>query len=565
VGGAAASPAPPPEPDRFDDLIPRWLFCVRQPVWQAAVALAVPAAVLAPLVALADPADVRFGPALAVAAIAVAASTSWWATLLGGAVIETAYWRWGVPPTSSFRLANGGSVASVIGMTVLLGGLVVLTRRIEQTVAQVRALDTERQRDWAQSEALRERAERLADQLTAALQTGNALARCDTRAEVAEALLRSASLPEPPSTGSVAVVDGQHLRLLAAIGSTPEVIARVERIDLSTSSWLPEVLAGQPVFVEEREEFAAQHPDARVLDLFPSGSWLVVPLRTEGTIGMLSLHYSRPQALRELEAYFALLAELLATSLARAAAQEARQAEMHHLEQSFAERDRIARTLSTSLLPPVLPELTGFRAAGWLEPASADEVAGDFYDLFPIGADWVAVLGDVAGKGAEAAAVTSLARYAARAGALSTPDPGKVVDLVDRALSSDPSDLLCTVAVVRYRGDREEIEVTLAGHHQARVLSGACVHRVGTYGSAAGLGLGSFTTEPAPFGRGDLLVLFSDGITERDPAFGHDELDQLLEGAPRDAQALVDHLRAHVHALRPERPDDIAVLVVQRD
>jgi sigma-B regulation protein RsbU (phosphoserine phosphatase) len=557
VARAVSSRARPSGSERFDDLIPRWLFCVRHPVWQAVLAVGLPAAALLPLVAVGDPADVRFGPSLALVGIVIAATTSWRATLLAGLAIEAAYWWWGVPPRSSFGLPSGGSVVSVAGMAVLLGGLVVLTRRIEDTVDQVRALDAERQRDLLRSKAL-------ADQLAAALRAGNALAGCETRAEVAAALLASVELPAPVTTGSVSLVEGRHLRVLAAHGSSAEILSRVESIDLATSTWLSEVLAGRPVFVERREDFAATHPGARVLDLFPSGSWLVLPFRTEGTVGMLSLHYADPQPLRELAAYFELLAELLATSLLRAGAEEARRAEMHHLEQSFAERDRIARTLSTSLLPPVLPELAGFEAAGGLVPASADEVAGDFYDLFTVGADWVAVLGDVAGKGAEAAAVTSLARYAARAGALSSRDPLQVVDLVDRTLSSDSSDLLCTVAVVRYRQDRGEVEVALAGHHHARIVSADGVQRVGTYGSAAGLGLGSFSPDSAPLQAGEVLVLFSDGITERDPAFGHDELDALLASGPRDAQALVQHLAERVQRLRPVHPDDIAVLAVRR-
>ena len=90
--------------------------------------------------------------------------------------------------------------------------------------------------------------------------------------------------------------------------------------------------------------------------------------------------------------------------------EELRLEHLSRLEQAFAERDRIARTLSTTLLPPRLPAPDGFTAAGWVLPAHAGEVAGDFYDLFTVaGGDWIGVLGDVCGKGAEAAAVTSLA------------------------------------------------------------------------------------------------------------------------------------------------------------
>jgi sigma-B regulation protein RsbU (phosphoserine phosphatase) len=339
----------------------------------------------------------------------------------------------------------------------------------------------------------------------------------------------------------------------------------LERADLTTSTWLGDVLAGKPVLVPDREAFATEHPTARALQLYPAGSWVVLPFRTEGSVGMLSLHYLTPQPLQDFELYFSLLAELLSTSLARSSSEAARRRELRELERSFAERDRIARTLSTSLIPTVLPDLPGFRTDHWLEPASADQVAGDFYDLFTVGhGDWIAVLGDVSGKGAEAAAVTSLARYAARTSALSRPDPLSVVDLVDRALTADSSDLYCTMVVVRWCSDQEELQVALAGHHPARLITDDGVQRVGAFGSAAGLDMGSFRLDTAAFHHGDVLLLFSDGLIERDPAFGEDELDELLASAPRDPGELVRHLQRHVERLAVVHPDDIAVLALQR-
>jgi sigma-B regulation protein RsbU (phosphoserine phosphatase) len=91
------------------------------------------------------------------------------------------------------------------------------------------------------------------------------------------------------------------------------------------------------------------------------------------------------------------------------------------------ERDRVqrlARTLQQTLLPPALSEVPGMEVAAYYHPASADEVGGDFYDLFPLTEDtWGFFLGDVSGKGAAAAVVTSLARYTLRAAAVHDPDP----------------------------------------------------------------------------------------------------------------------------------------------
>ncbi|HEV7846881.1 MAG TPA: GAF domain-containing protein, partial [Thermoleophilaceae bacterium] len=102
----------------------------------------------------------------------------------------------------------------------------------------------------------------------------------------------------------------------------------------------------------------------------------------------------------------------------------------------FRERSRIARTLQESLLPPMLPSLPGldlaarFRAAG-----EGLEVGGDFYDLFETGdSGWAVAIGDVCGKGSEAAAITALARYTVRAAAMRQDGPSQILGLLNEAL-----------------------------------------------------------------------------------------------------------------------------------
>src|SRR5687767_3968748 len=77
----------------------------------------------------------------------------------------------------------------------------------------------------------------------------------------------------------------------------------------------------------------------------------------------------------------------------------------------------------------------GMEVAAYYHPASVDEVGGDFYDLFPLTGDsWGFFLGDVSGKGAEAAVVTSLARYTLRSAAVYNPEPIKVLDNLNTVL-----------------------------------------------------------------------------------------------------------------------------------
>ena len=86
----------------------------------------------------------------------------------------------------------------------------------------------------------------------------------------------------------------------------------------------------------------------------------------------------------------------------------------------YSERAYIARTLQESLLPAELPEIPGIEAAARFRPTGeGNEVGGDFYDLFETGSrGWTVVMGDVCGKGPDAAAVTALARYTLRAAAM---------------------------------------------------------------------------------------------------------------------------------------------------
>ena len=99
------------------------------------------------------------------------------------------------------------------------------------------------------------------------------------------------------------------------------------------------------------------------------------------------------------------------------------------------ERERLQTLVSTlqrSLLPSALPSVPGLEAAAYYHFASQDEVGGDFYDLFPLGADRCGLfLGDVCGKGAQAATVTSLIRYTLRAAAVYDPDPAAVLSTLD--------------------------------------------------------------------------------------------------------------------------------------
>ena len=119
-------------------------------------------------------------------------------------------------------------------------------------------------------------------------------------------------------------------------------------------------------------------------------------------------------------------------------------------EESEARATALARTLQQTLIPPHLPEIDGVEVGAEYRPAGdGSEVGGDFYDFFQAGDDWVVTIGDVCGKGVEAAVVTALARYTLRAAAMQDPSPAGALTLLNDALHRSDADRFCTAAVMR--------------------------------------------------------------------------------------------------------------------
>ena len=137
-------------------------------------------------------------------------------------------------------------------------------------------------------------------------------------------------------------------------------------------------------------------------------------------------------------------------------------------------RSTIAQTLQASLLPPMLPEVPGVDAGALYQAAGEDhEVGGDFYDLFATSEDhWFAVIGDVCGKGAEAAAVTALARYTIRAAAARRHSPAAILRWVNEVMVNENSTRFCTIAVAHLDRSNGPTEVTVAvGGHPSPIVT----------------------------------------------------------------------------------------------
>jgi rsbT co-antagonist protein RsbR len=186
------------------------------------------------------------------------------------------------------------------------------------------------------------------------------------------------------------------------------------------------------------------------------------------------------------------------------------------------DRERtIARTLQRSLRPGALPEVPGLAAAVRFRPAGENiELGGDFYDLYKArDGGWAALIGDVQGKGPDAAAVTALARHTLRAAAAYEHSPSAVLSLLHRALREQRSDdRFITVAYAHMQVAVEHVRLELAcgGHPLPLVVHrDGSVEGVGRLGTLLGTDIDPLLADvTVELDMGDVLVLYTDGVTE---------------------------------------------------
>jgi PAS domain S-box-containing protein len=264
-----------------------------------------------------------------------------------------------------------------------------------------------------------------------------------------------------------------------------------------------------------------------------------------------------------------------------------RKAVEQRLRDAYDQRDHVARTLQTSLLPPSLPQPDGLRfAARYLPSPLGEGVGGDFYDVYPAHAgDWHVAIGDVCGRGTDAAALTALARYALRTAAIDAEDPADILRVLNDAVRGAVDDgRFCTVSYTvlsrRARGlagqHRWQATVTLGGHHPLRILrrgdgTGGTpeVLTVGKPGTLIGVfPTAELTSVVVDLEPDDIVVGFTDGLIEQhQPPFDEGDLDDLLDRLVRagaDLDTVVAAIEAHV-APEAVRDDDTAILAFQVD
>jgi serine phosphatase RsbU (regulator of sigma subunit)/PAS domain-containing protein len=244
------------------------------------------------------------------------------------------------------------------------------------------------------------------------------------------------------------------------------------------------------------------------------------------------------------------------------------------VDRMFRYHSSVAEALQASLLPASLPEVPGLELSAAYQPAGEGlEVSGDFYDVFPVSGGWAITVGDVCGKGQEAAAMTAAARHAIRAVALWNPDPADVLAKVNEImLAGDYEDRFVTAKLAYLRREDGRVRVTLAsaGHPGPALVRPD--GRVDVL-SGGGLPLGLFPdadphTEEIELGEDDLLFFYSDGVTEArspDMRYFEDILPDELAGlAGRSAAETARIVQSLVSSFsQDELRDDLTILVAK--
>ncbi len=294
------------------------------------------------------------------------------------------------------------------------------------------------------------------------------------------------------------------------------------------------------------------------LALLGADSIIVVPMATaERTVGVLTLVAAESQRRfgdDDLE---------LALELGRRAATAIENSRL------YTELEQIATTLQASLLPPALPEVPGWRFASlYLQAGAQAQVGGDFYDVFPTAAGWMAVMGDVVGRGPAAASLTAMGRYTLRTAGSLVGTPTMGLARLNDHLRARGDTALCTAVVVLLREGSDEASLVCAGHPLPYLIRDGQVQAVGRTGPLLGaFDHGQWLPETLDMRTGDVLVLYTDGVLDAGGSgerFGEARLVDALAGTGSADDAVARIHAALVEFAGDEQDDDTAVLALQK-
>jgi PAS domain S-box-containing protein len=370
-------------------------------------------------------------------------------------------------------------------------------------------------------------------------------------------------LSESPAKSSIMLLsaDGHHL----VHGASPSLPAAYQKaaegLEIGPDRPGAAAFTGQTVMVSDTRTAPGWAPYSELAEELGIRVVWSTPVRADDgeLVGILGVFYDEP---REPSDGDRRVVDLLART-AGVAIGRYRDAES---------RTRRLEELQSSLLPRALPQVPGLRAAVSFHPAERGlDVGGDFYDLFGLpGEAWGVVIGDVCGHGAEAAAVTALTRHATRSIARLVSRPSDVLRMVNEELRTSDHDRFCTALYGRLDPVAGGIRLTLAcGGHPPPLVRRASgeIEALRAHGPLLGVfAAAEFPDISVELQPGDTLLLYTDGLIERNPNLAGDGgLRSLLASLTfADVDELIAQIDARALGAPPVRlPDDSAVLAVQ--
>jgi len=430
-------------------------------------------------------------------------------------------------------------------------------RRFVETVARQAAQPLERSRLFDEERVMRRRADRLQELTTA-------LSGALTPDEVVDVFLRQVSAAIDASAVAMGILDEQSRAPRAPRWKDDYALVPTAWLDPTTERRTPlldSVAARRALYFDDAKQLLAAYPDARSLaDPHRDRSFAFVPVVAGGKpFAVTVLVWDRPGPLAPDERSFI-------EAIASQCGQALDRAQRYETERTIAE------TLQRSVLPETLPSLEGATvAARYLPGTAAMDVGGDWFDTIPLADGRLAfVVGDVVGKGVQAASTMAQLRNGMRALTLDSADAGRIVTKLSRLLDGYTDAPFATLAFVTVDPKTHETSVISAGHLPPLVLTPGGAPRMLEGGRGLPLGVEPDTTYEAwstTLEPGSVIVLYTDGLVERRDRSLDEGLRLLVEAAAEatfDPEEVVDLVIDRLVG-DADRGDDIAVLAVALD
>lgn len=402
-------------------------------------------------------------------------------------------------------------------------------------------------------------AQRVSDRAARLQRVTAALARARTPEDVATVVVGEGVAALEASGGGLLVPapDGVHLSVPGVVGYGQELVGqlRAERLDAP----LPAATAlrtGYPVWLETQDDRDREFPELRGFESSTIAMCAVPLLVGARPIGALRFSFENRKLFDDDERAFVL-------ALATVTAQTLQRTEVYEAEREA------ALELQRALLPEDLPIVPGWDIAAYYSPAGDQEAGGDFYDVIQLGGGRVAaIVGDVMGRGVQAAASMAQIRSTIRAYAVDDPDPATVFRRVDMFFGSLDTNQLVTVLYLLVDTDQDTVHIANAGHLNPIVVDADGARLVPTkVGIPFGVGIDEREVVSLSIKRGSSIIAVTDGLVERRGEDIDEGIDRLLaattgaDGSP--AKRLLDHVVASASAARLH-DDDVTVLVLRR-